>query len=241
MSGTAAVVLAGGSGSRSGRAGNKVYLPAGGRPLLAWSLRTFQQSPLIARIILVVRGVDRAAARAVLQAEPTPKLQRVLQGGASRHDSEHAGLEALATAIESAAVDLVCIHDAARPFVAPGLIARVLEAARRTGGGVPGLPLSDPVLLRSEGAQQPSLVPTADLRLMQTPQAFRALRLLQAFRRAAEAGFTGVDTAETAQRFSDLQVEVVEGDPDNVKVTYAEDLAIVEELAAVRLGRSHGG
>lgn len=243
MSGTAAIVLAGGSGTRLGRAANKVYLPAGGRPLLAWSLAAFQHAPIIARIILVVRPVDRSHAHAVIEREPVPKLRQIVDGGLTRHGSERSGLEALASEIDSGETDLVCIHDAARPFPGQDLIARVVEGARRTGGAVPGLPLPDRVLLHCTGSDSPTLVPTGNLRRMQTPQAFRAAPLLAAFRAADRARFTGLDTAETAQRFGGLDVEVVEGDEDNLKVTFSDDLPVAQDLAAARSGvpYGHGG
>ncbi len=230
---SAAIVLAGGAGTRLQASENKVYLPVGGRPLLAWSLAAFDAAESIAQVVLVIRAEDTERAEALLAEHPVGKLAAVVIGGTTRHASERAGLEVLAGDIDTGVVELVCIHDAARPFVRASLLERVLTAARRHGGAIPGLAVDAPVLLRTSsggGAAEP--VATDDLRRVQTPQAFRGPELLTAFRRAEVAGFAGVDTAETVARFSALDVHVVEGDRDNIKVTFVEDLFAVEALAA---------
>ena len=229
---TAVVLLAGGSGTRMQRTENKVYLQVGGRTLLAWSLSVFERSPLVDHIVLVVRQGDEDRAQAIVDEVGARKLSSVVRGGATRHDSEQAGLEALAAPIAAGEVGLVCIHDAARPFVTQDLLARIVMTASEVGGAVPGLPLEGEFLLRAEGTDTaPTPVATGDLRRVQTPQAFHAAPLLEAYRRASEEGFHGVDTAESVERFSDLEVRIVTGDSDNVKVTYLEDLVTAEELA----------
>jgi 2-C-methyl-D-erythritol 4-phosphate cytidylyltransferase len=230
---TAAIVLAGGSGSRLQRPENKVFLPLGGRALLGWSLVTFEASPLVDRIVLVLRDGDEARAAAVTGPLRLTKLSGTVIGGATRHESEHAGLEHLADDIESGDVDLIAIHDAARPFLRPSLLERLFATARQVGGAVPALELTGEFLLRVEDDAAPAPVPTADLRRVQTPQVFRARELLTAYRRASEEGFHGVDTAQSVERFTDLTVRIVPGDPDNVKVTYLQDLVAAEELARV--------
>jgi 2-C-methyl-D-erythritol 4-phosphate cytidylyltransferase len=228
---TAAILLAGGAGTRLHPSENKVYLPVADRPLLTWSLRTLETSPLIDDIVLVIRAADAGRARRVVDANPSVKLRAPVEGGAIRHASEQAGLDTLAPEIESGDVGLVVIHDAARPFVSHGLLARVVRTAQAVGGAIPGLPLEAGVCTAGE-AQRAVPVRHEDLRRVQTPQAFRAAELLAAYRAAAAAGFHGVDTAESVERFSDLEVRVVDGDPRNLKVTFVEDLFTIEELAA---------
>lgn len=229
---TAVVLLAGGSGTRMQRTENKVYLQVGGRTLLAWSLENFERASRIHRIVLVIREGDEHEARRIAEEIDARKLVDIVRGGSTRHESEQAGLEALAQSIEADEISLVCIHDAARPFVAEALLDQIIEAADRFGGAVPGLPLDGEFLLRADDdGSAPAPVATRDLRRVQTPQAFHARPLLDAYRRASEAGFHGVDTAESVERFSDLAVRIVPGDPDNVKVTYLEDLVTADELA----------
>ena len=225
---TTAILLAGGSGTRLGTGDNKAYLPLGGHPLLVWSLVAFERSPLIDDVVLVTRDEDRERARAAAGAAGVTKLRAIVEGGATRHASEHAGLTAIADGITSGRITLVAIHDAARPFVSGALLERLLRAAGEHGGSVPALPVGPPFLVRS-GTEE--VLWTDDLRRMQTPQAFRARELLAAYRAATAAGFHGVDTAETVEHHGDLTVAVVDGDPDNRKVTFAEDLRAAEERA----------
>lgn len=229
---TTAIVLAGGAGTRLQASENKVYLPVAGRPLLAWSLQAFQDSPLVDRVVLVVRSTDAERAEEVLAGSRFGKVEAIVEGGATRHASEQAGLEAIADDVEAGVIELICIHDAARPFVTQALLARVIDEARAWGGAVPGFTVAEPALIQAaKSGEAPAAVPTGDLRRVQTPQAFHARELLEAYRRATAQGFAGVDTSESVERFSDLTVHVVAGDPDNIKVTFVEDLFAVEDLA----------
>jgi len=225
---TTAILLAGGSGTRLGTGDNKAYLPLGGHPLLVWSLTTFERCTLIDDVVLVTREEDRGRVRAAADAAGVTKLRAIVVGGATRHASEQAGLDAIADRIEDGTVALVAIHDAARPFVSDDLLVRLLGTAAERGGSAPGLPVGPPFLVRT-GADE--VVWTDDLRRMQTPQAYRARPLLDAYRAATAAGFHGVDTAETVEHHGDLDTVVVPGDPDNRKVTFADDLRAAEERA----------
>ncbi len=245
----AAILLAGGSATRLGSGENKVYLQLGGIPMLAWSLQAFEDSALIDDIVLVVREADRGIAEEIAASLGLTKLRATVTGGDTRHDSERAGLESLATSIDSGETDLVAIHDAARPFVSAELLARLLEAAAERGGAAPALPVGAPFLVRTTRAStdattrastdattrastDATALRTDDLRRMQTPQAFHATGLLAAYRAATAACSHGVDTAETVERFGDLTVVAVAGDPDNHKVTFADDLRTAEARAA---------
>jgi 2-C-methyl-D-erythritol 4-phosphate cytidylyltransferase len=227
----AAIVLAGGSGSRFGAASNKVYLPLAGRPTIAWSLGVFTAAPGIGPVVLVVREQDRAAAAGAVAAvdgaagRRGPGRVEVVVGGASRQDSELAGLRRLAERIAAGRVDAVLIHDGARPLVTPELVERVLRVAREAGGAVPGLPRRD-LVAAGEGALVAGPAP-AGLVAVQTPQGFRAAPLLAAYEAAAAAGFAGTDTASCVARFApDLPVRRVAGEGRNIKVTYPHDLEL---------------
>jgi 2-C-methyl-D-erythritol 4-phosphate cytidylyltransferase len=247
---TTAILLAGGSGARLGTGDNKAYLELGGHPLLAWSLAAFERCALVDDVVLVTRTEDHDRARSAAAAVGASKLRDVVTGGATRHGSEQAGLESIAPAIASGHVTLVAIHDAARPFITGALLERLLLAAAEHGGAVPGLAVGPALLVRvdrgvqgEQSAQRPApeatAIATAALRRMQTPQAFHAAGLLAAYRAATAAGFDGVDTAETVEHHGALEVVVVPGDPDNRKITYADDLAAAAGSAASRPERPH--
>jgi 2-C-methyl-D-erythritol 4-phosphate cytidylyltransferase len=223
VSGAAAVVLAGGSGTRLGAEGNKVYLPLRGRPLLAWTLDAFARAPSVTRLVLVARAADRAYAQEAADAVPGRTVE-VVDGGRTRHGSEWAALGHLAAAIRAGAVDVVAIHDGARPVVPRALIEATVAAAREHGAAVPGVPLLDV----AEGDDRRPVGGT--LVRVQTPQAFRADLLLDAYEKAERDGFAGTDTAACVERYAGIPVHCIPGDPRNIKVTYRPDLALAEHL-----------
>lgn len=230
MSGrVAAIILAGGSGSRVQKEINKVYLPISNRELLEFSIETMDRSPFVERIVLVVRDEDRPNAELLIAETMPSKLTDVVIGGSTRHESEEAGLEQLAESIDDGSIDLVAIHDGARPFMTLDLLESVITAASDSGGAIPGLEVEEPLFRHQDG--EVVLLEQTALRRVQTPQAFHAKPLLSAYRQAREAGFQGVDTAETIERFSDLSITVVPGDPHNIKVTFVEDFFAAEGYA----------
>jgi 2-C-methyl-D-erythritol 4-phosphate cytidylyltransferase len=225
----AAIVLAGGRGSRVQHDVNKVYLPIGERDMLEYSLETMSRSKAVDRVILVVREEDRARAENLVAELVPSKLTDVVIGGATRHESEQAGLEAIADLIESGQVEIVAIHDGARPFMTLDLLDAIIEGAREVGGAIPGLRVRETMYRVDDGT--PQALPEDSLRRVQTPQAFWSRPLLASYRKAAAAGIEGVDTAETVERYSDLEVAVIAGDRRNIKVTFVEDFFLAEEYA----------
>jgi 2-C-methyl-D-erythritol 4-phosphate cytidylyltransferase len=224
----AAVVLASGAGVRVGGERNKVYLPLGGRSVAAWSLRTLATVPGIGVLVLVVRPQDNDLVAAMLAGELPGHDVEVVHGGAARQDSELMALRHLAARIASGAIDVVLMHDAARPLVTPELAAAVLAAAREYGGAVPGVPRPGLTLVSEDGS-----VAEADLgtmMAMQTPQGFLAGPLLAAYERAAADGFTGTDTASCVTRYTGARVRCIPGDERNIKITYPHDLVTAAKL-----------
>ena len=220
---TAAVILAAGSGTRVGSETNKVLLPLGGMPVLARSVRTVLDVEGIQRIVLVVRPEDREAVREAVAPHLGSHDLWVVDGGDQRHDSELQALEALASDIESGEIDLVAIHDAARPLAAGGLWDAVLTAASEHGGAIPVVEAAR--LSHRDGSTAP-----AGLVAVQTPQAFRARALLDAYRRAHAEGFVGTDTAACLERYAEVTVVGVPSSAVNLKVTFPEDLDLAGQL-----------
>ena len=124
------------------------------------------------------------------------------------------------------------IHDAARPLCSPELVAALVQAAAEHGGAVPGLPADDLAAFGADG----TVVPLAGRHIrVQTPQAFAARPLLDAYERAVGTGFDGTDTAACVERFSSLQVRFVPGEPQNFKITYPSDVGLADQF--LRTGR----
>jgi 2-C-methyl-D-erythritol 4-phosphate cytidylyltransferase len=223
---SALVVLAAGSGTRVGAAVNKVLLPLADTTVLGLSLRAALQVDDVRRIVLVVRdGEQGAAAEAV-----TPVLGEgevlVVPGGATRHRSEWAALTALRPDIEAGEIDVVAIHDGARPLASPELFAATIAVAREVGGAIPVVPMAGV-------ADRRGLRPHQGVVGVQTPQAFRAAELLAAYERSIADGFEGTDTASCLAAYpgeSGARVAAVPSSPLNLKVTFAEDLTTVSAL-----------
>jgi 2-C-methyl-D-erythritol 4-phosphate cytidylyltransferase len=222
---SALVVLAAGSGSRVGAGVNKVLLPLADTTVLGLSLRAALAVDDVRRIVLVVRpGEQDAVAEAVVPVLGTGEVL-VVEGGETRHASEWAALNALRAEIEEGEIDVVAIHDGARPLASPALFATTIATAREVGGAIPVAPMAGV-------ADRGGLRPHAGVVGVQTPQAFRAAPLLAAHTSANADGFEATDTAACLAAYSDLRVAAVPSSPLNLKVTFAEDVATVATLIA---------
>jgi 2-C-methyl-D-erythritol 4-phosphate cytidylyltransferase len=223
----ALVVLAAGAGSRVGHDTNKVLLPLAGRRVFTWSIRWAHSLPEVVRVVLVIREGDRdLVVRSIARELPEVEVTVVL-GGSTRHESEWKALQALAPDIESGDVDVVVIHDAARPLAGAQVFRDVIDAAAEHGGA---LPVRDqPALITMEHGVEPEERRTV---AVQTPQAFRAGPLLRAYSAASTDAFVGTDTASCIERYTDVAVHCVPGDARNIKITFPEDLLLAERLLA---------
>ena len=223
----AVVVLAAGSGTRVGAELNKVLLPLAGVPVVARSVRTARAAPGVACVVLVVRDGEQDAVREAVEPhldDQVPEVAMVV-GGETRHLSEWAALSLLAPAIDAGDLDVVAMHDAARPLASVALYADVLRTAELVGGAIPVERLDD--LVTEDGS------PLSDVLVgVQTPQAFRAGDLLAAHRAAAAEGFEATDTAGILTAYADLAVAAVESTGRNLKLTVADVYAVAEALIA---------
>jgi 2-C-methyl-D-erythritol 4-phosphate cytidylyltransferase len=226
------VVLAAGLGTRVGADGNKAYLPLSGRSMLIWSLDTLTRLEEIARTILVFRQGELGPATDAVRDELVGADVELVEGGASRHASEYNVLQHLAPDIESGAVDVVAIHDAARPLAGAQMFRTAVAVAREFGGALPALPVSSLARVGATGLE--SVTSEGALVRVQTPQAFRAQELLSAYRRAERDGFEGTDTSSCVERYTDVRVHTFLGDAANLKVTYARDIAVAQRLLSDR-------
>lgn len=225
----AIVLLAAGSGRRVGAETNKVLLTLDGIPVLAHSVRTALAVAGAHRIVVAVRPGDREEVGDALAPLLGTHDVWLVDGGAERHDSEDRALQALRPDIEAGEIDVVAIHDAARPLASAELFADVLATAAREGGAVPVL--ASPSLSNADGS-----LAEGDLVTVQTPQAFAAGPLLRAYDAARAEGFAGTDTAACLERFTDLQITAVAGERQNLKVTYPEDLTLAARLLSAANG-----
>lgn len=217
-----AVIVAGGSGRRMHGAGGapKQYLRLAGAPILHWAMQPFLDHPGVQEVVVVLPPDDAAEPPHWLRSLPV----RVVAGGAERSDSVWNGLQAL-----SGGDGVVLVHDGARPFVTREVIDRVIQGAG-SGGAIPGLRSTD--TLKQVDAQG-RVVATLDRERVfgaQTPQGFALELLLRAYRTAREQGWPSTDDATLCERLG-VEVRMVEGSPENLKITRPADLAVAELLA----------
>jgi 2-C-methyl-D-erythritol 4-phosphate cytidylyltransferase len=221
------VLLAAGEGRRVGADTNKVLLPLAGLPVFAWSVCTVAAVECVDRVVVVVRPTDRAEVTATItehQAHQARQDILVVDGGSTRHGSEWNALQALAADIDTGRTDVIAIHDAARPLAEPDLFHQVIATANEHGGA---LPVRERHHLITAA---PSTAPTGRLVGVQTPQAFQARPLLEAYRNADRDGFVGTDTASCVEQYTDLEIHCVASPATNLKITFPEDVRLAERL-----------
>lgn len=222
---THVVIVAAGRGSRAGGDLPKQWQILAGKPVLAHTLAAFAGLP----VTLVVHPDDMARARAL-----APQV-RLVTGGAQRADSVRAALEALA----GSDATRVLIHDGARPLVSRALIDRLIAALDHAPAAAPALPVTD-ALWRGEGGRVSGTPSRDGLYRAQTPQAFRLAEILAAHRAHPGGAADDVQVARAAG----LDVQIVEGEEDNLKLTFPGDFQRAEAILKgrdvdIRLGNGY--
>jgi len=212
---TAAIIVAAGRGTRAGGEIAKQWQRLGDRPVAAHAMARFAAHRAISQLVLVLHPDDIGTAL-----WPREPAATVAVGGATRAASVHAGLKAV-----NADIDRVLIHDAARPWVSDALIDRVLEALNSASGAAPAITVTDTLWFGSEGMVQ-TVQDRENLYRAQTPQGFLLAPLL-----AAHAASAGRETDDVAiARAAGLDVAIVPGDENNLKITTPEDFARAAKL-----------
>jgi len=210
----------------------KAFIRVGGETILERAVRVFATHRRIRHVVVAVsdpatavRALGRLATRVI-----------VVRGGSERQESVRAGLGAIPWNEAS----IVLVHDAARPLVARPLVDAVIEATEEDGAAVPAIaPTSTVKRVTVDGLVEETL-PRDRLRLVQTPQGFRASILRQAHAEAERDGFLATDDAALVERMG-RSVRVVQGSPDNIKLTTPVDLLLAEAILGHRPRGGQGG
>lgn len=216
----AAIIAAGGRGTRFGSAVPKQLLMLAGRPLLQHSVETFLRCAAVHEIVVALPpDIPRSALRFLHnRAKPIDTVA----GGQRRQDSV-----TNAVRVVSGRADVIVIHDAARALVSEALIARTVESARETGAAVAALKAVDTVKRADRAGFVSSTLDRDEIFLAQTPQAFRTSVLADALAQEGDA----TDEASLAER-AGHRVRLVEGEARNVKITTPDDMRLAEQLLA---------
>ncbi|MFI5011228.1 MAG: bifunctional 2-C-methyl-D-erythritol 4-phosphate cytidylyltransferase/2-C-methyl-D-erythritol 2,4-cyclodiphosphate synthase [Hyphomicrobiales bacterium] len=219
---TAALIVAAGRGLRAGGELPKQYQLIGGMSVLERAIRALHEAAGVGRAIVVIHPEDAdqyEVVRTRLCAQLPGFLLPPAFGGATRQSSVRAGLEALS----ATPPEIVLIHDAARPFLSPALVARAIEAARRHGAAVPGIPVNDTIRRLGAGRPYGETLPRESLRAIQTPQAFTFSKIREAHGRAAAAGLDAFTDDGGLAEWAGLDVHVFEGETENTKLSLPSD------------------
>ena len=211
---------AAGMGTRLGCDGPKALIDLDGRPMLVCTLARMASIGLLNSAVITAPGDCLDEFRRVLrEAFPGDDI-RVIAGGRERQESVELGLEALEHNTE-----IVIVHDAARPFVAPSAVQASIDAAAEMGAATVAIPASDTILVADDAGGLESTPDRTRLWLCQTPQTFRVEVLREAHREAREQGFAATDDATVVRR-TGRPVRLVMGTPLNFKVTTPGDLEL---------------
>jgi 2-C-methyl-D-erythritol 4-phosphate cytidylyltransferase len=209
---------------------SKQFLELDGVPILIHTLRKFAACAQVDSIWIALRKAEIEGFGPTLEAAAVGKQVHLVEGGEHRQESVGNVLDALPA--ESA--DLVLIHDAVRPFVSQETISEVIEAARRYGAAIAGIPAIDTIKRvdrRPEGAVVEATIPRELIVQAQTPQGFRYGLLSPIFNQARIEGFQGTDEASLLER-AGQPVHVVMGSARNFKITTPADLEVAEFFLA---------
>lgn len=210
----------------------KQFLQLGDVPLLVHVLRVFESSRTISEIVVVVPPDAVIACREdLLPPFAFSKISTVTAGGARRQDSVWNGLQAV-----DERTKIVVVHDAVRPFVTGTMVAEVVDGARTHGAAIAAIPLHDTVKQVDSDGMIDTTLDRQRLWSAQTPQAFGVELLREAHRSGQQAGVEATDDAFLVERIGH-RVSIVNGSPDNIKVTRPEDLVMGEAILADRGNR----
>jgi 2-C-methyl-D-erythritol 4-phosphate cytidylyltransferase len=208
---------------------SKQFTDLAGTPILIHTLRKFAAVPAVTEIWIALRENEIEGFRERLCKEAKDVLKKKIElvvGGEHRQQSVAQALSALSAASD----DVILVHDAVRPLVTPEIINDVIEAAKKYGAAIAGLPAVDTVKQverTAEGAIVKATIPRAGVVLAQTPQGFHYGVIKKAFDEASADGFLGTDEASLAER-SGHEVAVVMGSAKNIKITTPADMELAE-------------
>jgi len=205
-----------------------VFLPLSGRRVVSWSLTSFAQVTVVKRFIMVIRDEDRRLAEETIDREIGSADVEIIVGGDTRQQSELAALRYLGPDIAAGNINVVLIHDGARPLLAPRLVRTLIQTAAEHQAAFPAVERDDIRRVRPDGTIDMSH--PGRLIAAQTPQTFSAQPLLAAYEQADADGFNGTDTVSCWERYNNSPVRWVPGDPRNIKITFPGDLLDAEQI-----------
>jgi len=222
------IIPAAGQGKRMGAGINKQFLSLMGQPILAHTVRLFENSSYVSEIVIVGAKSDVEVIGEIIHRNKFEKVVAICKGGAQRQDSVHAGVRALSPTIQR-----VVVHDGARPLLTLEALDRFLKETEEFSAAIMGIELKDTIKQVDFSGKVIETLPRERLRAVQTPQIFDRGILEEAHRHALSLGYYGTDDASLLE-WMGHPVQMVEGSQENIKVTTPEDLWLAERILAMR-------
>lgn len=220
----AVVIVAAGRGERAGQGdGPKQYRKIGGKAVIWHTLKAFLEHPDIGPVAVAIHADDGELFR-VAAGEFGSRVTTVV-GGATRQESTRLALLALKDSNPTA----VLVHDGVRPFIGADVIDRTISGIDDGHGSLPSLPVSDTLKKETAGQIVGETIPRAGLHAAQTPQGFPFGPLFAAHQRAFEAGRSDFTDDSAIAEWAGIPVRLVLGSPDNIKLTWAKDIAMADQ------------
>jgi len=221
---TVAIIVAAGKGERAGKKLPKQFLNLGGKPMLALTLERFEKARLISEIVVVVpESYLGFCSKEIVDVYRFAKVRKIVSGGKHRQDSVFSGLKSI-----DANADVVVIHDGVRPFVRSQEIDRIVRICQKEGPVIFALPVKETIKRVEEGKVMTTL-DRSRIWSVQTPQVFPYKTILNTYKKANKDKFVATDDSLLVERMG-IEVKVIEGDEDNIKITTTEDLKMAEYL-----------
>lgn len=226
---TAAIVLAAGKGTRMGGGVRKQYLLLDGKPILYYSLKAFEDSPVDEVILVTGAGEMEFCRTEIVDKYGFHKVTGIVAGGRERYHSVYEGLKALGGEAHLNGQGIVLIHDGARPFADGRIISAAIADAKEYGACVIGMPVKDTIKIADADGFARMTPRRTDTWMIQTPQAFSYSLIRSAYdklmsRADYQEGIT--DDAMVVESMAEYPVKLTEGSYENIKVTTPEDMEI---------------
>ncbi len=222
-----AIIVAAGSSRRMGF--DKLFAELGGHPVLWHSLKAFQETDAVDRIVIVTREDRMDEVEQLVSAGKFTKVTRIVAGGEERHISVWTGLQVL----QEEGADFVAIHDGARPLTTPRLIRACIDMARQHGAACCASPIPDTVKRASVDHMVKESVERTGLWAMQTPQAFSTSLILQAYAQLMARHEMVTDEVSAVQKLG-KKIALLKSEDWNFKITFPHDLELAEHVLELR-------
>lgn len=219
------IIAAAGMSNRMGNKGNKQFILINNKPVLAHTIEKFEQSKYIDEIILVAKDDEIDYCRKeIVRKYKFNKISKIVRGGKERQDSVYNGILAL-----NENTDIVLSHDGARPFVKDENILSGIKGVLEYGACVIGVPVKDTIKVVEDNKLISNTPKRDTLWAAQTPQCFTRDIIMEGYRKAIKDGVIGTDDSFLVERLG-LEVKMILGSYENIKITTPEDLIIAESI-----------